>query len=196
MANIDYFFSVLSPFAYLAGGGLEEIAAKHGASIRYIPVDIMDLFSKTGGTPPKDRHKSRLAYRRQELVRIAKMKGVPINTAPAHWPTDPIPASGAVIRASSQDGDLGALVRSILRSCWANDLDIANLRVLEDCLEQSGFSRSAARGSGEFLGVYRANTAEAVERGVFGSPTYVVEDQVFWGQDRLSHLDAWLNGDI
>lgn len=197
MAQIEYFFSVLSPFAYLAGGELEEIAAKHGASVRYIPVDIMDLFSKTGGTPPKDRHKSRVEYRKQELSRIAKMKGLPINIAPVHWPTDPLPASCAVIWASAENGDVGTLVQTILRSCWANELNISDSDVLADCLDQSGFAGSKPwSGGGELISAFKKNTAEAVERGVFGSPTYLVEDQVFWGQDRLAYLDAWLSGEL
>ena len=66
MAHIDYYFSTISPFAYLAGNRLEEIAEKHGATIAYKPLDIMALFGRTGGTPPKDRHPNRVGYRAQD----------------------------------------------------------------------------------------------------------------------------------
>ncbi|MEM9126292.1 MAG: DsbA family protein, partial [Pseudomonadota bacterium] len=113
MAQIDYYFATLSPYTYLASGRLEEIAAKHGATIKYKPLDIMTLFSRTGGTPPKDRHASRVEYRAQELVRQAKKLGMEFNLQPAHWPTNMAPSSYAVI-AAVQDGsgDVGKLIQS------------------------------------------------------------------------------------
>ena len=84
MAHIDLFFSTISPYAYLAGTRAEEVAKKHGASITYKPVDIMALMARTGGTAPKDRHVSRMEYRAQDLVRQAKMLGMPFNLKPAH----------------------------------------------------------------------------------------------------------------
>jgi 2-hydroxychromene-2-carboxylate isomerase len=63
VAHIDLFFSTISPYAYLAGNRAEAVAAKHGATVTYKPLDIMALFTRTGGTPPKDRHISRVEYR-------------------------------------------------------------------------------------------------------------------------------------
>ena len=104
MPHIDYYFSTLSPFAYLAGLGLEEVAARHGAGITYKPLDIMTLFTRTGGLAPKDRHPSRMAYRAQELPRQAKKAGMPLNMKPAHWPTNAAPASYAIIAAQKAGG--------------------------------------------------------------------------------------------
>ena len=98
MAHIDYYFFTLSPYAYLAGSRLEEIAAKHGATITYRPLDPMQLFARTGGTLPKDRHVSRQEYRAQELTRQASKLGMDFNLQPAHWPTNGAPASYAVIQ--------------------------------------------------------------------------------------------------
>ena len=92
MAHIDLYFSTISPYAYLAGTRAEEVASQHGATITYKPLDIMALFARTGGTPPKDRHPSRVEYRAQELVRQAKILGMPLNLKPAHWPTNAAPA--------------------------------------------------------------------------------------------------------
>ena len=69
MAHIDYFFATISPFTYLAGTGLEDIAQKHGVTIAYKPMDLMTVFGRTGGVPPKDRHISRIEMRAQELPR-------------------------------------------------------------------------------------------------------------------------------
>ncbi|MEX0317929.1 MAG: 2-hydroxychromene-2-carboxylate isomerase [Ruegeria sp.] len=197
MADIDYFFATLSPYSYLASTRLEEIAAKHGASIAYKPMDIVALFGRTGGTPPKDRHISRIEYRAQELVRQAAKLGMEFNLQPAHWPTNAAPSSYAII-AATQDGsgDVGKLCHSILRACWAEDKDIAEDAVIRDCLEGAGFDPKLAD-SGLLVGAetYAANLEEAVDRGVFGAPFYVTPDgQRFWGQDRLDDLDAHLAG--
>ena len=194
MPEIEYYFSVLSPFTYLAGDRLEQIAVRRNAVISHKPIDIIELFGRTGGVPPKDRHVSRQAYRLQDLSRTARLNRMSINLVPAHWPTDPQPASCAIISAAgSRDGDLALLVRCVLRSCWADDLDIADAGVVRDCLAEAGFSPELGNDSSEpALAEYRANTEEAVGRGVFGAPTYVVGREVFWGQDRLPHLDAWL----
>lgn len=199
MAHIDLFFSTLSPYAYLAGNRAEEVAAKHGATITYKPFDIMALFTRTGGTPPKDRHISRIEYRAQELVRQAKKAGLPFNLKPAHWPTNGAPSSYAFIAAQNAGGgDLGKLMFAITRAVWAEDKDIAEDAVVRACLEEAGFDPSLAD-SGLLAGAetYAANLEEAVDRGVFGSPFYITEgDARFWGQDRIDDLDATLAGDL
>ncbi|WP_299944045.1 2-hydroxychromene-2-carboxylate isomerase [uncultured Ruegeria sp.] len=195
MTQIDYFFATLSPYTYLAGTRLEEVAAKHGATINYKPLDIIALFGRTGGTPPKDRHISRIEYRAQELLRQARNLDMPFNLQPAHWPTNMAPSSYAVI-AAVQDGtgDVGKLCHSLLRACWAEEKDIADDGVIRDCLEQAGFTPNLAD-SGLLVGAetYAANLEEAVDRGVFGAPFYITpDDQRFWGQDRLDDLDRHL----
>lgn len=195
MARIDYFFATISPYTYLAGARLEEIAAKHGATINYKPLDIMALFGRTGGTPPKDRHPSRIEYRVQELLRQSKALSMDFNLQPAHWPTNMAPSSYAVIAAVKDgSGDVGKLVQSFLRACWAEEKDIAQDDVIRDCLSKAGFDPNLAD-SGLLVGAetYAANLEEAVERGAFGAPFYITEDdQRFWGQDRLDDLDRHL----
>lgn len=194
MATIDYFFFTVSPFAYLAGTRLEEIAARHGADIVYKPVDVGALFARTGGTPLAERPPSRRAYRLQELRRHSARTGLPLNEAPAHFPTNPAPSSYAIIAAQAAGGgDMGALVHGILRACWAEERDIAEDAVIRDCLAGAGFDPALAdRGLLAGAETYARNLEEAVDRGVFGSPFYVVGTELFWGQDRLEDLDAHL----
>ncbi len=199
MAHIDYFFSTISPFTYLAGTRLEEIASKHGATVTYKPLDIMGLFARTGGTPPKDRHPSRQEYRLQELRRQAAKAGVPMNMQPMFWPTNAAPSAYAVIAAQNAGGgDLGALVHGILRACWSEEKDIAEDEVVRACLKAAGFDAGLAD-SGMLAGAetYAANLEEAVGRGVFGAPFYITDtDERFWGQDRLDDLEAHLAGKL
>ena len=198
MAQIDYFFATLSPYCYLAGLRLEEVAAKHGAVINYKPFDIIAAFGRTGGTPPKDRHISRIEYRAQELPRQAKKLGMPFNLQPAHWPTNGAPAAYAFIAAQNAGGgDLWLLAHAITRAVWAEEKDIAQDDVIRACLTEAGFDPSLAE-SGLLVGAetYARNLEEAVERGVFGAPFYFVDDQRFWGQDRIADLDAYLSGEL
>ena len=104
MPHIDYFFATLSPYTYLAGTRFEAVAQKHGCTVTYKPLDIMALFARTGGTPPKDRHPNRIAYRAQELPRQAKKHGLEFNLQPAHWPTNGAPAAYAIIAAQNAGG--------------------------------------------------------------------------------------------
>ncbi|UWQ20005.1 2-hydroxychromene-2-carboxylate isomerase [Jannaschia sp. W003] len=199
MTAIDYFFTPLSPFTYLAGTRLEEIAAETGAEIRYRPLDVVQLFGRTGGTPPKDRHPARQAYRLQEMRRLGAKLGLPINLKPAHWPTNPAPAAFAIIGAqrAGGGGDLGALAHGLARACWAEERDIADDGVIREVLERSGFDGALADvGMLEAAEEYGRNLEDAVAANVFGAPFYVVGEEVFWGQDRLEDLRLHLKGEI
>lgn len=197
MPHIDYFCSTLSPYVYLAGTRLEEVAERHGATITYKPLDIMALFGRTGGTSPKDRHVNRTDYRAQELRRQARKSGLPFNLRPMHWPTNGAPAAYALIAAQDAGGgDLGRLLHSFGSACWAENLDIANDGVIRERLEAAGFDPSLAdRGLMMGAEAYAANLEEAVNRGAFGTPFYITDtDERFWGQDRIEDLDRHLAG--
>ena len=199
MAHTDYYSATLPPYTYLAGKRFEAVAEKHGATVTYKPLDVIALFGRTGGTPPKDRHPNRIEYRAQELVRQARKHGLPFNIKPAHWPTNAAPSSYAIIAAQNAGGgDLGALVHAVLRAVWSEDKDIAQDDVVRACLTEAGFDPALAD-SGLLSGAetYAANLEEAVNVGVFGAPFYIVDgDQRFWGQDKIEDLDAHLAGDL
>lgn len=199
MPHIDYYFSTISPFTYLTGTRMEEVAAKHGATITYKPMDLMGLFERTGGTPPGQRHPSRQAYRLQEMRRQAAKVEMPLNEKPAFWPTNPAPSSYAFIAAQKAGGgDLGKLLQAITRRCWADEQNIAEDDVVRDALEEAGFDAGLAD-AGLLSGAeeYAGNLEDAVAAGVFGAPTYVVDGtEVFWGQDRIDDLDLFMSGKL
>ncbi len=197
MPHLDYFFATISPYTYLAGRRPFEIAARHGATLACKPFDIMALFPRTGGTAPKDRHPSRMAYRAQDMARQAVKAGVPLNPRPAFWPTNPAPSSYAIIAAQKAGGgDLAGLVVGITAAVWAQERNIAEDEVIRDCLAAAGFDPALAdRGLLAGAESYAANLEEAVARGVFGAPFFITDGDVrFWGQDRLDDLDAHLAG--
>ncbi len=197
MAHIDYYFATLSPYTYLAGTRMEEVAAKHNATITYKPLDVIALFGRTGGTPPKDRHVSRQEYRLMEMRRSAAKTGLAINLKPAFWPTNAAPSSYAIIAAQKAGGDMGALVHGFLRAVWAEERDIADDTVIRDVLSSAGFDPALA--DTDMLSSaeeYSANLEQAVEAGVFGAPFYIVGEERFWGQDRIEDLDLHLAGKL
>jgi 2-hydroxychromene-2-carboxylate isomerase len=198
MAHIDYYFATISPFTYLAGTRLEDIAQRHGATIAYKPLDVVALFGRTGGQAPKDRHESRKAYRLQEMRRQSVKAGLKLNLQPMFWPTNPAPSSYAIIAAQSAGGgDVGALTHGLTRACWAEERNIAEDEVIRAALTDAGFDPALAdRGLLAGAEAYAANLEEAVARGVFGAPFYVVGEEMFWGQDRLEDLDLYLSGKL
>lgn len=199
MAHIDYYFATISPFTYLAAGEFEGIAKRHGATVTYKPLDIMALFSRTGGVPPKDRHPNRQEYRLQDMKRRAAIADKPINLKPAFWPTNPAPSSYAIIAAQEAGGgDIGELVNLITSACWSGEENIAEDNIVRRCLVEAGFDPKLAD-SGLLSGAdtYARNLEQAVMLGVFGAPFFITDDdQRFWGQDRLRDLDLHLGGKI
>jgi 2-hydroxychromene-2-carboxylate isomerase len=198
LAHIDYYFATISPFTYLTGTRPAEIARKHGATISYKPLDIMALFSRTGGTPPKDRHPNRQEYRLQDMARRGKVTGLPLNLKPAFWPTNAAPSAYAIIAAQNAGGDVGALVHAIGAACWAEERDISQEDVVRDCLEKCGFDPALA--DADMLtsaDTFAKNLEDAVSSGAFGAPFFITDGgQRFWGEDRLDDLDAHLAGKI
>ena len=199
MSHIDYYFSTISPYTYLAGKRLEEIAAAHGATIRYRPVDIIALFARTGGTPPAERHPARQAYRLQELQRQSKKTGLALTLKPAFFPTNSAPSSYAIIAAQNEGGgDLAELVHGVTRAVWREETNSAEDDVIRAALTAAGFEPSLAdRGLLSGAEEYAANLEAAVEAGVFGAPFYLVDGVThFWGQDRLDDLALHLEGKL
>lgn len=196
MAHIDYFLATSSPWCYLASDRLETIAERHNATIRYRPLDPLQLFERTGGVRPLLSHPSRVAYRQQELSRWATRFDMPLVT-PSLQTVNVAPSSYAIIAAQETgSGDIGALVRGFLRARWVDDRDISDDDVIRSVLSNAGFDPSIAD-SGLFTGaeIYGRNLEQAVDAGVFGVPFYILTktDERFWGQDRLEALDAALS---
>lgn len=198
MAHIDYYFAAISPFTYLCGNRPAEIAKAHGATITYKPLDIMQLFARTGGVPPKDRHPNRQEYRLQDMRRRAVVAEMPLNLKPMFWPANPAPASYAIIAAQAAGGDVGALVAGITRACWAEDKNIAEDETIRACLVAAGFDADLAdRGMLSSAETFGRNLEDGIAAGVFGAPFFVVDSgERFWGEDRLADLDAHLAGKL
>jgi 2-hydroxychromene-2-carboxylate isomerase len=190
---VDYYFTPVSPFTYLGHDRLVAIAGRHAASINVMPVDFGKLFAVSGGLPLKQRAPQRQAYRLAELERWPEFLGMPLNKQPKHFPVSGDLASKWILTASSRSTtDALKLTGAILRAVWAEDRNIADASVLatiaqEQALDAKGLAASAD--TADTTSRYEALTQEAIERQVFGAPTYIYRDELFWGQDRLDFLD-------
>ena len=194
--QIDYYFATISPWTYLGHDRLVAIARKHGATIAVKPVNFGDVFPASGGLPLSKRAPQRQAYRLVELKRWREFLGMPLNLQPKYFPANGDLAAYWVLAAAEKDAALAlALYGAIGKALWVEERDIADAATLAGVAKSVG---QDAEGLGaraqapEISARYAALTKEAIERGVFGAPSYVLDGEIFWGQDRLDFLDRKL----
>ncbi len=195
---VDYFFSPVSPWTYLGGKRLEGMARKYGVELRYKPSDYGKIFAASGGLPLGQRPKQRQAYRLVELERWRDFLGIRLNLQPKHFPVASDFAARAIVAAKQSGADPGILANALLRAVWAEERDISDRATVAAIGAENGLDGTAliAAADGAAAGdEFDANTAEAIERQVFGAPTYIYRDKLYWGQDRLDFLERALAAD-
>jgi 2-hydroxychromene-2-carboxylate isomerase len=196
--RIDYYFSLVSPWTYIGHRLFLDIARRHGAGIAYRPVLLNEVFSQTGGLPLAKRHPARQAYRMVELQRWREKRRLSFHLWPENWPYDADLANRMVLAVVEAGGDPADLVQKAFARVWETQENLADADVLADVLREAGFDPApilAAANSQEIRAAYERNRLEAIEAGVFGAPAYVLEGEIFWGQDRLELLnDALASG--
>jgi 2-hydroxychromene-2-carboxylate isomerase len=193
MSYIDYYFWLNSDWAYLGADRLERIASEHGITIRYMPVDLPDVYARTGGQLLSRRSLERQAYRVTELKRWCKKLGVHINPTPKYICPNADVASRIVIAADRIGYQVTPLYKAILHAEWCDDRDISDEKELRQILKALNLDVEAligAAASPEVEASYRNFTDAALKAGVFGSPSYVFKGELFWGQDRLDMLES------
>jgi 2-hydroxychromene-2-carboxylate isomerase len=193
--TINYYFSLISPWTYLGAARLEKIAETKGAEIVVKPVNLAKIFPQSGGLPLPKRAPQRQAYRLVELERWSKQLGEPIKIHPKFFPADERLAAHCVIAAGKAGGDPLKLAHAVLRAVWVEERNIAEEETLAVILKETGHDAEAILATAKdpaMEAAYDANSQEALEAGVFGSPSYIVEGELFWGQDRLDFLERAL----
>jgi 2-hydroxychromene-2-carboxylate isomerase len=193
MATIDYYMALNSPWTYLGSQRLRAIAGRHGATVRVKPARFMQIFDKTGGLPLPRRSPERRAYRMMELKRWRDYLGIPIVLEPKHFPSDETAGTRLVLAASLAGLDAHALSLEIGRALWEREENIGEAPVLAAAAARAGLDAAAIRKGGpDDAALDRLHddlTAEALAKGVFGAPSYVLASgEIFWGQDRLEFL--------
>jgi len=194
---IDYYVSLNSPWTHLGAARIEALAAKYGAGLRIYPVDFGSIFAASGGLPLPKRSPQRQAYRLQELRRWRDHLGIPINIQPKFFPASEALTSGCVIALRETMGDAPAirLAHAVLRAVWQEERNPADTATLATLIIACGLDAGAVMQLGaepRWAERRTADTKAALDRGVFGAPSYVIGDEIFWGQDRLEFVERHL----
>ena len=201
MLELPCFYTLSSPWAYLGGPQLQDIVRRHRVRLVLKPYDFQEVVPKTGGVPIRTRPQPRRDYHRTELARWSAYLGLPLNLEPKHYPMqNPGPnwnkfAGWTVIAAQQTGLDAFPLSHAILRALWAEEQDIADPTVRRRIADENGYDGArlvSLETSDTVQAEYRANGEEAERLGVFGSPTLVIDDELFWGQDRYGFADRAL----
>jgi 2-hydroxychromene-2-carboxylate isomerase len=195
MTSIDYWFSIASPWAFLGHDPFLKLAHAHEVSIVFKPVFLADVFKETGGLPLAQRAPARQRYRILELQRWRELRGVKLKLRPKRWPFDPKPADCCVTAIVEAGGDPAGFMRAVWEACWIAQDDCAPKEKLAELLSHTGHDAEhdaedvlAASETESVRAIYAGRAAEAIAAGVIGSPCYVLDGEVFWGQDRLDLL--------
>ena len=195
--TVDYYFAPFSPYAYLGHRRFVTIAAGAGATVNVRPMDLGAVFAVSGGLPLAKRPVQRQAYRLLDLARSAKALGLPIQLHPKHFPVDGAAASRLIVAVDLHDGPQAALhlAGAMLDAVWAQERDIADAGTLADLLGECGLPavRKAEAEAPEVAARYAENTSAAIEAQVFGAPSFVIDGELFWGQDRLDFVERALS---
>lgn len=200
--EVSCYYSLSSPWAYFAGPRMVDIARRHHARLVLKPYDFQKVVPVTGGIPIRTRPEARRTYHALELDRWRKYLGMPMVLEPKYYPqvvTDPDwnKRPGWMVIAAQERGlDAPRLSHAILRALWAEERDVAHPQVRIAIANENGLPGTELHGaemSETVQAIYRRNSDEAIATGVFGAPTFVLEGERFWGQDRLDFLDRALD---
>ncbi len=195
---VDYYFSLVSPWSYLGHVHFMEIARRHAVEVNYIPVSLGPVFAETGGLPLPKRAPHRQRYRFLEMQRWREKRGLPLNLRPRYWPFDVNLADRVVMALTEAGADPDPYIRIAFAGIWAKELDLGDEAVIARQLREAGNDpgRTIQAAKAERVGErYNAHIQQAIDADVFGAPSYVLDGEVFWGQDRLELLeDALISG--
>jgi 2-hydroxychromene-2-carboxylate isomerase len=196
--QIDYYFSLTSPWAYIGHGLFRDVVSAYNCKVNHKPVVLVELFSETGGLPLVKRHPVRQRYRMLELQRWRDKRGLNFHLRPAHSPFNGRLADGVVIATIEAGHDPDPFLRRAFSGVFEQQLDLADPAILVKLADDSGLpgrqliERAA---SDDISAAYEQNRQDALAADVFGSPVYVLDGEVFWGQDRIELLaDALKSG--
>lgn len=193
--TVDYYFALASPWSYFGQPRVMEIVKRPGAALNYKPVDPRRVFPAAGTLSLKDRPPARKAYRMMELKRWRAHLGMELTLEPKFFPVNESLAAHMVVAARQAGHDPGPLVLAFMRAIWVEERNIADVATMDVVAESCGFVGAALRAAAEGVEAeaeYDANCEEAIGRQVFGLPTYVLNNESFWGQDRLEFLERAL----
>ena len=194
--NIEYYYSVASPYAYLGSKKFRTIVENYSLKVKEIPVDLVGkIFVSTGGVPVPKRHSSRQKNRLSELSRWSDENKIHMNVKPKYFPPSNPHLPAYFLIASIEMGIKLEFGEKILSCLWSENKDISDIAVIKDiCNElKINFNEIEQLASTDKIKtIYLSNSEKAIKNGVFGAPTFIFEKELFWGQDSLYFLEKKL----
>lgn len=193
--RVEVYYSLISPWTYMVWARLGALARQSGAEIAYHPLDTNQVFPRTGGLPLAKRAPERQRYRMMELKRWRRRLAIPLTLEPRFFPTDVVPATKMALAIRERGGDVWAFSDAVLRAVWVQDRDIADVATLKAISLSLGLDAEALLTEAQDLEDQLAAEAEqAIAKGIFGAPSFIVGEEIFWGQDRFDFLAEAVTG--
>ena len=194
MPQVEFHFDFGSPNAYLAHRVIPQIEARTGAKFKYVPVLLGGVFKLTGNRSPAEAFagvKNKLEYERLETARFVKRHGIEDFRPNPFFPVNTLAIMRGAV-AALQLGLFERYVEEIYRHMWSQPKKLDDPAVLRDALIESGFDAQLFADlvqDAEVKARLLDNTTRSVARGAFGSPTFFVGDEIFFGKDRLREVE-------
>lgn len=189
--TVDFYFAVSSPWTYLAGPRFRELVQRNQLVVNWKPFDVSRVFGLTGTKPVKERPPQIQANRLTDLARWRSFLKMDLNLEPKFFPVNPIPAARTIISGLQKGVDVMDLANAYMAAVWVQERDISDPETIMAIAGEQGLDGTALFNGVEDDSVIRElanNTQEAVDRNVFGTPTWIYKEELFWGQDRLGFL--------
>lgn len=188
-----YFHSLSSPWTYMGGPRLHALVKKHDLNVLMRPTSVV---GENGGIRLRTRPQNRQDYHEVELDRWRQYLDIPLVLRPKHYPSDPQFSTRMVIAADTLGWDALNLSHALLHALWSEEKDVRDPSVRQDVADRLGLDGArllTMEDSQEIMERSQAIHKEAIDTGIFGSPSYVLDGELFWGQDRLEFLDRRLS---
>lgn len=192
---IDFYFDFSSPYGYLVSEKIDNLAAQHGRKVRWHPILLGVIFKTTGSAPLTLQHPAKAAYYVGDFARSARFLGVPFKQ-PSHFPLPTQVAARAYYWLHGQDCALARqFAHAVYRALFVEDRDISDPETIFEISAKNAIDRSIlepALQSPEIKARLKDEVERAMARGVFGSPTVIIDGETFFGADRLPQIERWL----
>lgn len=192
---IEFHFDFSSPYSYIASEQIESVAARHGRSVEYKPVLLGAVFKVSGGAPLTELYGPKSSYAKRDFERSARYAGVPYRQ-PSKFPIASLAAKRSVVWLQQHKPDLVApFIHAVYRAFFVDDRDISDAAVIGEIAREVGIDPAElATGAQqpETKERLKAQVDRAIELGIFGAPTIIVDGEVFWGNDRMPQVERWL----
>ncbi len=196
MAPLQFYFDFISPYGYFASLRIEELAARHGREVEWRPMLLGVAVMKVMGLKPLLETPLKGDYIRRDVLRYARRHGVPLERDLNASVGNPLPPARAFYWAKKHHPRAApALAHALYHAFWAEGRDLSTPEALRQVALPMALDRDAlveGAASEEAAMLLRNAVASALKKGIFGSPTIVVDDEPFWGSDRLADVEDWL----